>query len=199
MHYHSGNDIPFCLMLNWWKRANSSIMRAGYEPSFVSYLEQNDCDIWIIHCICLGKLHCHCVNADSLSIRAPGTNFSEICIKIQKFWQAITFEDLQDVVYKMSAILSVPQSVNSLRPSNAYMHWQTNHHWFRLWLVAWSASSHYLNQCWNVVNWTLRNNLQWNFNRNSNIFFQENAFQNVIWKIAAIMSRPQCVKISHRH
>ena len=27
--------------------------------------------------------------------------------------------------------------------------------------LAWSALSHYLNQCWNIVNWTLRNKLQW--------------------------------------
>ena len=33
--------------------------------------------------------------------------------------------------------------------------------------------SHYLNQFWNVVNWTPRNNLQWNFNRSSYIFIQE--------------------------
>ena len=49
-------------------------------------------------------------------------------------------------------------------------------------------------QCWNIVNWTLRNKLQWNFNRNSYIFIQENAFENVVWKMAAILSRPQCVK-----
>ena len=42
-----------------------------------------------------------------------------------------------------------------------------------MWLVAWSAPSHYLNQCWNIVNWTLRNKLQWNFNRSSNIVIQE--------------------------
>ena len=40
-------------------------------------------------------------------------------------------------------------------------------------LVAWTEPSHYLNQCWNIVNWTLRNKLHWNFNRNSNIFVQE--------------------------
>ena len=39
--------------------------------------------------------------------------------------------------------------------------------------------SHYLNQRWNIVNWTLGNNLKWNFNRNSNIYIQENAFENV--------------------
>ena len=40
---------------------------------------------------------------------------------------------------------------------------------------------HCLNQCWNIVHWTLGNKLQWNFNRNSYSFIQENAFQN-IWK-----------------
>ena len=33
--------------------------------------------------------------------------------------------------------------------------------------------SHFLNQHWNIVNWTLGNKLQWNFNHNSYIFFQE--------------------------
>ena len=32
---------------------------------------------------------------------------------------------------------------------------------FRQWLVAYSAPSHYLNQYWAIVNWTLRNKFQW--------------------------------------
>ena len=52
------------------------------------------------------------------------------------------------------------------------------------------------NQCWNIVNWTLRNKLQWNFNRNSIIFIQENALQNVVCEMASILSRPQCVKLA---
>ena len=36
----------------------------------------------------------------------------------------------------------------------------------------WSAPNHYLNQWWNVVNWTLTNKLQLNFNRNSYILIQ---------------------------
>ena len=44
------------------------------------------------------------------------------------------------------------------------------------------------------VDWTPRNKLQWNVNRNSYIFIQENPFDNVVWKMASIMSRPQCVK-----
>ena len=54
------------------------------------------------------------------------------------------------------------------------------------------APSHYLNQCWNIVNWTPGNKLQWNLNRNLYIFIQENALENIVWKIAAILSRPQC-------
>ena len=35
--------------------------------------------------------------------------------------------------------------------------------------------------------------IQWNLNRNSYIFIQENAFENVVWKMAAILSRSQFV------
>ena len=38
---------------------------------------------------------------------------------------------------------------------------------------------------------------QWNFNRNSNIFIQENAFESVICEMVAILSWSQCVKMSH--
>ena len=44
--------------------------------------------------------------------------------------------------------------VNSLRPNDACMLRQCNHHWFNKWLVAWSAPSHHLNQCWKIVIWT---------------------------------------------
>ena len=37
------------------------------------------------------------------------------------------------------------------------------------------------------------NNIQWNFNRKSNIFIEENVFENIIGKMAATLSRPQCV------
>ena len=55
---------------------------------------------------------------------------------------------------------------------------------------AWSA----LNQCWNIVNWTPTNKLQWNIDRNSWIYIQENPFENVVCEIASILSRLQCVK-----
>ena len=52
--------------------------------------------------------------------------------------------------------------------------------------------SHHLNQCWLIVNWSLRNTSQRNFIWNSNIFIQENAFENDVCKMAAILFRPQC-------
>ena len=42
------------------------------------------------------------------------------------------------------------------------------------------------NHCWDIVNWALGNKLQWNFNRYSNIFIQENAFENVVCEMASI-------------
>ena len=52
-------------------------------------------------------------------------------------------------------------------------------------------------QCWNIVNWTIGNKLQWNLNRNLYIVIQENAFEIVVWKMAAILSRPQCVNSAY--
>ena len=67
--------------------------------------------------------------------------------------------------------------LNSMRPGDAYVR-------------------HYQNKCWNIVNWNLRDKLKWNLKRNSYIFLQENAFENVVWKMAAILSWPQGAKIT---
>ena len=55
-----------------------------------------------------------------------------------------------------------------------------------------------------IVNLTLRNKLQWNFDRNSYISIEENVFENVVWKMATILSRPECINHlslinTHRH
>ena len=59
--------------------------------------------------------------------------------------------------------------------------------------VAYLVPNHYLNQCWFIVNWTLRNKFQWNFSQKSNYFIQENAFENVICEMATILSRGKWV------
>ena len=48
-------------------------------------------------------------------------------------------------------------------------------------------SSHHLNQCWVIVNWALRNKLQWHFNQNTNLFIYENASENIICQTASIL------------
>ena len=54
--------------------------------------------------------------------------------------------------------------------------------------------NHYLNQCRLIVNWTTRNKLQWNMNWNTKPFFHEKAFEIVVCKMAAILSRGRWVK-----
>ena len=53
-------------------------------------------------------------------------------------------------------------------------------------------SSHYLNQFWTVVHWSLGNKYQWNLIQRKTILIQEIEFENVVYKVA-IFSRPQCV------
>ena len=66
-----------------------------------------------------------------------------------------------------------------------------DHHWFRLWLGAWSAPSH----IWtNAGVLSIGNKPQWNINGNSIIFIEENAFENVVCEMAAILSQHQCIK-----
>ena len=57
------------------------------------------------------------------------------------------------------------------------------------WLVACSAPSQYLNQCWVIVKQYLRNKVQWNSNGNTTIFSHENAFEKVICEKVVILSR----------
>ena len=64
---------------------------------------------------------------------------------------------------------------------------ESGQHWFRQWLVPWSAPSHYLNQRWNIGNWTRGNKLQWNFNQNTEIFIHKNASEYIVCEMAVIL------------
>ena len=55
------------------------------------------------------------------------------------------------------------------------------------------APRQYLNLSSNIVNKTLRNKLQWHFNRNSNIPIEENMFENIVCKMLSISYQPQCI------
>ena len=65
-------------------------------------------------------------------------------------------------------------------------------HWFKWWLATFSLPRHYLKQYWNIVNWTLKNKLQWNFNLNLNISIKK-ALEIVVCEMAATLPRIQCV------
>ena len=57
-------------------------------------------------------------------------------------------------------------------------------------------------QCQGII-WTnagivligLKNKFQWNFYWNLYVFIQEHALENVVWKMTAILSQPQCVTV----
>ena len=75
---------------------------------------------------------------------------------------------------------------------------QLSHHWFRWWLVTYLVPSHYINQWQFIVNWTIWNKLQWNFNQNTKIFITEKSFENIVCKMATILSRPHSVRVTSR-
>ena len=56
--------------------------------------------------------------------------------------------------------------------------------------LPWFAPSHYLNQCWNIVNWTLGNKISV---KSKFIHFHS---RKCVWKMVAILSPPQCLKYS---
>ena len=68
---------------------------------------------------------------------------------------------------------------------------ESGQHRFRWWIVDYPAPSHYLNQSWFIVNWTIENKLQGNSNRNSYIYIHENAFETVFCEMADILSWPR--------
>ena len=41
-----------------------------------------------------------------------------------------------------------------------------------------------------MVNWAIANIFEWNFNQNTTFLIGENAFENVISEMAAILSQP---------
>ena len=84
-----------------------------------------------------------------------------------------------------------PSVINSSPPSVAYMN-----RWTRSALVQVMACCLFgakpLPEPM-LTYWEL-NQIQWNLNQNTKLFIHENAFENVIWKMVAISSRPQWAK-----
>ena len=85
--------------------------------------------------------------------------------------------------------------VYTLRLDDTYICiFELDHQWFRHWLGTCSVPSLCLNHCWPILNRTLWNKPQWNLNQNIQLFFQQNAFENVVCKMSAILFQSLCVK-----
>ena len=62
-------------------------------------------------------------------------------------------------------------------------------------LAPYSAPSHYLEQCW-LLSIEPLNKLQWNSNQNTKLFIRENAYENIVCEMAAILSRGDELNVS---
>ena len=61
--------------------------------------------------------------------------------------------------------------------------------------LIYSTPSHYLPQCWVIVNWTLRKKLQWDINQNTKLFIHKRIIEYIVCEIAAIFSRGRAVRL----
>ena len=69
---------------------------------------------------------------------------------------------------------------------------------FRKWLVAYSAPSHYLNQCWSLVKWAPGTFFNECWIKIQKKIYKENEFVYSIGKMVVILLMPQCVTINLR-
>ena len=95
-------------------------------------------------------------------------------------------------------IFQIWTMINSSPPVPHICVGELGQHWFRQWLVACSAPSHYLNQYWLVVNLTLGNQSQWNSSPNTKLFIYEKAFEHVVCDMEAVLSMGRWVTCALR-
>ena len=70
---------------------------------------------------------------------------------------------------------------------------KTYQHWFRLWLVAYLAPTHYLNQCWQIANQSPRNIFQLHIIQNSKYSSKKSALEKIICEMATLFFlAPMC-------
>ena len=87
----------------------------------------------------------------------------------------------------LSQVASNMATINSLRPSDAYMRQKTNRHSLVQMMACRLDDAKPLSEpILNTINWTPRNTFQWIFFLNSKVFFHENALENVVCEMAAI-------------
>ena len=86
----------------------------------------------------------------------PGPMLTQIYVAIWRHQVTMSWADTY--VYDACGQLQTTSNLQKL------------HKIFRYWLVTYSVTSQYLNQCSLILNWSLRNTFQWNFITNANNF-----------------------------
>ena len=96
-------------------------------------------------------------------------------------WQYIWYVSSPQCIWPYAIRLSPSQQENLVVNPATLIHrgWITHicvskegHHWYKLWPVAWSTPSHYLNQCWHIINWIFWTKFQWNLNQTTIVFIK---------------------------
>ena len=141
---------------------------------------------------------CHrCINCGILAINQTA-NVAQYMVysccetknkfkKNQRRWQGIR---CFDVNVRYSQEDSLITEFNSSPPRASYMRQWIGSTLVQLMacrLFGAKAPSHYLNQSWNIVIWTLMSRFQWNPNRNSYTFIQENASENIFCLMTVVL------------
>ena len=85
-------------------------------------------------------------------------------------------------------------SINSLRPSDASMRQQNKPSLVQLMACRLFGAKPFSEPMLEYFQLDPRNKLQWVFNRNINVFIQENTYVYVAYVMADILFRPQCDK-----
>ena len=144
-------------------------------------------------CHLFGKKSITWINTESLTYYS---NFNEIGIKAYEYlFMKIHLKVLSAIFFIIFTRSQCVDIIISSPPSAAYMH-----QWIGSALVQIMACPLFGTKplskpmLFFIINWTLKNILQWNFNQNK-LFFHENASENIIYKMAAILSRRRWVNL----
>ena len=119
-----------------------------------------------------------CIIVHKTTLRLPSINNQMTDERNQA--KVVTFRELNIALVQIELLIKMILIMLLTHWSQVTHMRIIKHHWSRHWLVAWTAPSHFMKQCWNIVNWTLINKFQWH-NRNSLIFIQEKkTLENVV-------------------
>ena len=108
----------------------------------------------------------------------------------KRIWNqnSFIFPEIRQEVNNWEIFISLPHTHTLTHTSAAYMRRWTGSVLYQIMACACLAPTRYLNQHWFIVNYTLRNKLQWNLNQNTTFFIHEIAFETIVCEMVAILS-----------